>query len=264
MKKQETIDLVIMLIFPVIASVFTFILNANILNANFLWSIILFFIVPNIYLSLRSPQNIKKTLIFALVLGFFAILPIDYISNVTMQKYIISSAFSVRLFGRVAIESLLWAVASIYYIVMFYEYFLDKHVTRKLKTPHFKYLLIIILIIISLFISLLFINPDSLNISYFYLYFGSAMLFVPLLFELIKRKALASKFFMAGAYFFYMSFIYEISALKLGWWDFPSSLFVGWITIFNVGFPIEELVFFGLLFSMAVLAWYEYFDDDEK
>ena len=72
------------------------------------------------------------------------------------------------------------------------------------------------------------------------------------------------KFFKTAAYFFYLTFIYEVTALQLGWWDFPSTNFIGWVSIFNVRFPLEELIFWLFLFAMAILTYYEYFADDEK
>ena len=61
-----------------------------------------------------------------------------------------------------------------------------------------------------------------------------------------------------------MNFIYDIAALKLGWWTFPGTEFIGWISIAGVSFPIEEFIFWIILFALGVLSYYEYFDDDEK
>jgi len=56
----------------------------------------------------------------------------------------------------------------------------------------------------------------------------------------------------------------KVTALQLGWWDFPGSNFIGWVSIFNIRFPLEELIFWLFLFAMAILTYYEFFDDDEK
>ena len=58
--------------------------------------------------------------------------------------------------------------------------------------------------------------------------------------------------------------MYELTALKLGWWDFPSRDFVGWVSILGTRFPLEEFVFWLCLFAMAILTYYEFFDDDQK
>jgi hypothetical protein len=67
-----------------------------------------------------------------------------------------------------------------------------------------------------------------------------------------------------GAYFFYLSFLYEILAIHYGWWGFHSENFIGWFSILGTKFPLEELVWWIMLFALAVLSCYEYFDDDEK
>ena len=60
------------------------------------------------------------------------------------------------------------------------------------------------------------------------------------------------------------SFIYEVTALKLGWWIFPGQEFIGYITLFNVSFHIEDLLFWFILFALAILSYYNYFEENEK
>ncbi|MBW2993728.1 hypothetical protein KY317_04100 [Candidatus Woesearchaeota archaeon] len=189
---------------------------------------------------------------------------IDYISHKNLQWLIPNSILPYRLFGIVTIEILFWAVSLAYFIIMFYEYFLDKHITKKLWAPKLKYLIIIGLILLSAFILIYFINPSVFNIPYFYVIFGTGLFLIPVILELSTHTRLAAKFFRTAAYFSYLTFLYEVTALKLGWWSFPGTEFIGWINIFGVSFPIEELFFWIMLTALACLSWYEFFDDDQK
>ena len=65
-----------------------------------------------------------------------------------------------------------------------------------------------------------------------------------------------------AAFFLFYSLLYEITAMKLGWWSFPGE-YIGLVTILET-FPIEEFIFWILLFAMAVLTFFEYTEDDEK
>ena len=90
------------------------------------------------------------------------------------------------------------------------------------------------------------------------------MVLIPLLISLFKFPNLSKKFFLAGSYFFFFAFVYELTALKLGWWKFIGNDFIGWVSIFKLSFPFEELFFWFLLLAMAILSYYEFFDDDGK
>ena len=87
---------------------------------------------------------------------------------------------------------------------------------------------------------------------------------LPLISVLLKFPFLLTKFLKVEAYYFYFGFIYEITALKLNQWSFPGNQYIGMITLFNVTFPIEELVFAIILASIGFLSYYEFFDEKPK
>ena len=107
-------------------------------------------------------------------------------------------------------------------------------------------------------------KPELLIIPYFYFVGGVVLVLIPVISVLFKFPNLIVKFSKMGAYFFYSSIIYEITALKLGLWDFPGDQFIGWVSIFGTVFPFEELFFWIILGVLSVLSYYEFFDDDRK
>tara|TARA_Y100000034_G_C6889775_1_gene409137 strand:- start:155 stop:931 length:777 start_codon:yes stop_codon:yes gene_type:complete len=258
MRKKEKVDLIILLIYPIIASLISFVTNSNMF-----FSVLIFFGIPSIFLTLRAKKYAIKSLIFSFIIGLSLTIIIDYIAHFT-RSWLVSSMFNFRLLGYIPMEDLILGILYIYFIIMFYEYFLDKHVTKRYYNKNIKYLIIFLLILITLFFSILIINPSYLNIPYFYLIVGSVMTLLPIIFILLKFPVLISKFFKTTAYFFFLTFAYEVTALKLGWWSFPGNEFIGWVTFLGTTFPFEELIFWIFLSAMAILSWFEFFDDDRK
>ena len=259
MKKSKIIDLVILLVYPTIGA-----LLCPLLKINAFGSVIIFFGLPSIYLTIRNIGYAKKSIIFSLMSSVPSIIIIDYISHLTGQWLIPNSILPYRLFTFVSIEVILWAILNVYFVVMFYEYFLNQHLIKKVWQPNMKYLTGIVSLLLVIFVAIYNFIPQYLNIPYFYLCFGLVLLLIPLSFHFFKHPKFILKFFKIAAYFFYLTLLYEITALQLGWWAFPGKQFLGWVYISNIRFPIEELVFWLSLFAMAILAYYEFFDDDEK
>ena len=120
MKNSKKFDFIILLIYPIIGA-----LASHILNINALGSVIIFFGLPSIYLTIKGKQYSNKALIFSL-LGSFPLIIVDYIAHLTGQWIIPNSMFP-RLFQYVTIEVILWGILNCYFVVMFYEYFLHHH-----------------------------------------------------------------------------------------------------------------------------------------
>lgn len=262
MKKTNSrnFDLGLLLIYPVIATIISLLINSS----NVLFSILMFFGIPSIYLSYKGKEYVKKSLIFSLVIGIPFTIIIEYIANYT-KAWDTTTSFSYKFLGHIGLEMFIWGVAFAYFIIIFYEYFLDKSVEKRGYNKNLKYFIILLLVLLSIFFILLITNTSYLKIPYSYLVMGLVLGVIPLAAVLLKFPRLLSKFLKTGAYFFFLTFTFEITALKLGWWKFPiEGQFLGWVTFLGHAFPIEELIVWMLISAMGVLAYYEYFDDDQK
>ena len=93
--------------------------------------------------------------------------------------------------------ALLGGVFATYFVLMFYEHFLDHHTTNKTWSPRMTLLMKIMLVILALFLLLLVIAPGWLHIPYFYLWFGLLLILAPIIIELLRRPKLSSKLRMA-------------------------------------------------------------------
>lgn len=259
MKKRDSLDLTIILVWPIIASII-----AVLFKINAFTGIILGLVFPSIYLSIRGREYVKKVFLFSVSVSILIMIVVEYISNLTGTWYVISSIIPYRLFGFVTIEAILWAFSTCYFILIFYEYFINRHRTKKIWNKKMYIITGMGLFVFIIFLIALFSVPKILNIPYFYLIFGIVVLLIPFLVQLFKYSKITSRFFLEGIYFFYLSFIYEVVGLKLGWWSFPGSHFIGWVTILEVSFPVEEIIFWFVLLALTTISYYEFFDDDEK
>lgn len=186
--------------------------------------------------------------------------------EITGGWYIPYSVFdSFRLFGVITVDVLVWGFLYTYFVIMFYEVFLHHHCVNKLYYPHFKYLIILTLVSLGLFFGVYVVKPEFLNIDHFYLKLGLIFGITPVIFMLFKAHKVYTKLLKAFAYFFYLSFIHEITALALNHWQFPNEKqFIGFINIMEFRIPLEEIIFWILIGVLTIIALYEYYDDDWK
>lgn len=248
------------MILPLAAACLSFLLRTNSLG-----SIVLFLIVPSIYLSILRPQSIRKAGLFALATAIPSIIVVDYIMDVTRQWLVTETVFSSRFLGYITYETIIWAVFSVYIVVMFYEYFFEPREQGLAWRSRMNILVAVLVAMLAIFFALRALYPAFFaSISYAYLIVGTITVFIPTLIELFRKPRLLPKFLMTAVYFFYVDIIYEITALKLGWWIFPSAQYIGKVSILGVSFPVEELLFWMMFLSAGTLAYYEPFDDDEK
>ena len=252
-------DFFIFLIYPLVAVAFSFLFSVSAFG-----SVILFFGIPALYLSLRGRKYIKSALVFSGIISPPAIIIVDYTAHLNGQWLIPYSILPFRLFEFVTVEVIAWAFLHLYFTAIFYEYFFDKTPNKKLWTRRVKILLAASTGVFLFFLALLAAKPDTFIIPYFYLLYGTFGILIPVIGYALFRPALVGKIVKVGVYFFYLTLVYELTALTLGWWSFPSSQFIGWVEIAGLRFPFEEFFFWLVLFSAWIVSAYEFSIDDGK
>lgn len=252
---KKKIDIAILVIYPLFSVALSLFFKVSPAIAT-----ILFFGLPSFYLSLRTKKAIIRTLIFTSSISVFGII-VDHLAALDKSWHTIT-VFPFRIFGTVPLEDLIWVFFLIYYIVIFYEHFFDKG-KHKLIAPHMKYFAYFIISVSVIFLLLLFSNSSLLKIPYFYLKGGLLVLLVPSVAFFVYFPKFISKFLKTAPYFLYVGLLNELTGLQLRHWSFPGENFIGWITILGYRFPYEELFFWLVIFSIAVLCFFEFFDDDK-
>ncbi len=256
-KTQKKKDIILMILFPMIATAISLIFKTN-----FLISTLLFFGIPSIYLSYKNKKAIKKTLLFSIIFSIPLGIIIDYFAIKDKSWYVPNTVFSFRLLGIIPLEDLIWGFLLVYAIISFYEYFLDKKTKEKENKylKHFAMALFSILI----FLIILFFTYPSLTIPYFYFWSGLFLVLIPTILFLSFNPKFLPRYIKVSVYFFGLFFLFEITGLQLNQWEFPGENFIGSITLFKYQFPLEEFLFFISLISVAILSYYEFFADDKN
>jgi len=87
--------------------------------------------------------------------------------------------------------------------------------------------------------------------------------FISSLVLILKYPKLFKSTSILALFLFISSFTYEIIALKLGHWEFARGNHIGYISIFNTTFPIEEGAF--LIFTPYFVSLiHEVFSDNKR
>lgn len=259
-KTHSTTTILFFIIWPVLASwlSFTFSLNAFV-------SPMIFFGIPALLLSYFKPASIKQALLASTcMLPFMAI--VDYVAQNTQTWLwpLPNSLLPFKLFGVVSIEVLIWIFLHVYVVILYYQYFYEKKYIAELWNERVKELITATLILFTVFIALVLFAPGLLLIPYWYLVFGIVAIVPVILLEEMRYPLVFLKLLKVAIYFFYLNLAYEFTALKLGWWSFPSRQFLGHLSFLGITLPFEEFFFWLMLLTLAILSYYEYFFNREK
>jgi hypothetical protein len=63
-------------------------------------------------------------------------------------------------------------------------------------------------------------------------------------------------------YFIPLGLINVLVSLSLGHWSYPGHHFVGWVTVGSYRFPLEELIFWIILFPPFLISQFELLNND--
>jgi len=214
-------------------------------DLGYLFSLFLFFGVPSLCLSIRKPEIIKKSLVYALLFSLPAVFVFDYIAHVSNTWYV-PSEIGVRVWNAFPLDQLFWGFLFFYLILIGYNSLMVKKYNPKILSLNFKYLLAIIIVLGSIFAIILATHKEWLVIDHFYTIFVFCIMFLPVLLILIfgsQPKEKVIKIFLVAMLSVILSLIYEYSALKTGQWFFNGEHYLGWIHFFDVKLPVEEILF---------------------
>lgn len=254
-KQVDLLALVIYLVF-LIPSILLF-------KVGFSVATILFFVVPSIYLAFRGPLPWKRIVYASLLFGFL-LSQMDFIAEFNKTWVVPKLFFADRIFGVVGIDVITWGFLWAFFILIFYEHFSEHDRSSKISR-HFKILFIASLFTCAIILARFYLSPAKLKMGYSYLFLGSVgfLVFLLIILKLKKPYFLLRKFLPTVIFFVFVHLAHELTALKLGQWYFPGQ-YLAKININGLIFPVEELFFWIFIGALIVLAYYEFFVDDER
>jgi len=228
-----------------------------------LTSAFFFFVLPTLYLFFKRPKPIKRiwagTLLLGVGLGFTFNVILS--ANKAWDELSSQLVFNYRIFGFWPMDEPIWFILWVLFILTFYEHFYDREKSDYVS-GRFKYVIVPTFLILFIVLTLFAIKQDILRLPYAYFILALPSI-IPVVYVAKIDPYLLVKFVKAGGFFFILYLIYEITALKLGQWYFPGE-YIGFVKLAGVQFPFEELLFWIILSSTAILSLYEGFVDNEK
>jgi len=250
--KAKAIDILVLFVLFVISNIYFFL---NIHSATILLGSFVFLLPPMIYLSFRKKKDWFKILITAMVIGIIIGVPFTFLGELTNAWTIHDKKF--RFYDSFYLPVILgWMLMSSLTVII-YQHVYDSNIEIKTLSKRFKKV-IFILSLFSFLLTLLtlmcFMNPSFFTKKYSYAIIGIINI-IPFLYYLIKRPKFILNITPIISYFFLVYFSMEYIGLTNDLWSFKGS-YIGVVSFFRITFPIEEFVYWMILFSPSVLCFY--------
>lgn len=144
--------------------------------------------------------------------------------------------------------------------VVFYEHFIDREKNQHISR-HLLYAILPGLFVIFIVLAAFVYQPSLLQIKYPYFTMGLAAI-IPPIFLAIKKPKFIKNMAETAIYFFFLYFAMELVAVKFNYWLYEGNNYIGWVSVFGITFPFEELFFWMLFYAASLVSYYELFIDE--
>lgn len=257
-KLMKKIDILFLIFLPIFATYTTLVMELN-----YFWAILVFFGPSAVWFSLRTPRMFFRTALFsAIVTPPFAIIA-NYLAVNDGAWYVPTTIFPFRILELLPFEDIIILFLIIHGAIITYEHFLDKG-KHRLIDEKIKYFIWPMIIVFILFFMAFFLSPELLKIKYAYAWCGIIFGIPPILSTLWFFPRLMSKYIKIGSYYIILLFLFEFTGITLNHWVFEGQNYIGWVPFLGYRIPLEELLFWIIISVVAILSYYEFFDDDRK
>lgn len=250
---DKGIKLLLLLVYVVFSS-----LVAIFLNPIYLVTVLLVIGVPSAVNYLWLKRSRKKILVFSLATTLLFAPAVELAAR-SANLWDVQTIFF-RPFGLIPLENILFAFLNFFWVLSFYEYFIDKDVRKKIS-PKFRYLLSLFAVFSLLVFSLFLHNPSL--VSFGYIAISIPILIIPASILFYRRPHLLGKTALPTVFFFFVFFLYEMAAIHIGNWWWPGEY---WFPIDINGhvFPVDDVIVWYILSTPALIGGYEFFTDDYR
>ncbi|MFD2565981.1 hypothetical protein [Pseudotenacibaculum haliotis] len=260
MSNKIKIDVLVLLLLIALSVSYLFLVEGTFLDLPYLTSYT-FIISPIIYLSLRKKKDWSKILAAVFLFGFVIGFPFTFIGELTNAWAIHVDSY--KMLGVFFVPIVIaWMLMVALTVVVYQHFFPSLNTVKKGISERFKKVTLVASILSLLMVVTCIYNPTFFPKKYSYLIIGSVIL-APFLVYLIKKPRFIVKILPLMSYFFVMYFTLELIGLKLEWWSFQGS-YIGFVNLFEVRFPVEELMYWMILFPLSTISCYQSFINTKK
>lgn len=260
MENKQKIDALIFFILVFIAVLFPWLADGTPWGNPFVWSVVITAPV-SIYLGIRKKKNWRKIFAGALVFGSLFGFALEFLANIN-SVWQEPTIFGSRVLGVVSWESILFYPIMTIFILVFYEHFFDRDITKKVSSHIWIATIPSILAIVFMVTRYLLVS-NSFQMPYTYLILGTLAIIIPLI-HCIKKPKLFNKYSKVAVSMFLLFFTFEVVGVAFGYWYFPGSQYIGTVTAFGQTFPLEEVIFWMFFYPATIVSYYETFIDDMR
>lgn len=248
---KKTIQMSSLLAYVLVSSIIVYITKMP-----YFYSILFVLIPPSItnFLWLKNSQ--KKILIFSSFATFLFAFAVELISRLRYAWDV--QSILPRLFGIIPLENIIFAFINFFWVLSFYEYFIDKDTTKKISNK-FRYLVYIFLIFSIIVFFIYFYNSSWIGMDYVWV--GIMILLIPSIAIFSKNIKLLKKTIIPVLFFFFVFFVYEIVSIMIGSWWWPGN-YICPINFFGYVFPIDDIIIWYIFSTITLIGGYEFFADD--
>jgi hypothetical protein len=217
-----------------------------------LFGFLLITVVPITYLGLRELKPWRRILFASFVLGAILGAVFDLIQSFN-NSWVVNLVIPWKIFNVLPIDNILGYILMTLLTLIFYIHFFLPNQSSDIPKRFYILMCWVIGVATIVFVTFL-LKPSSFLIRYPYLFGGLVAVTVPVSY-LVRHPKSLNNILRIGAYFFFVWFLTEIIALKTDGWGFAGE-FVGWISVFGVSFPFEELFFWMFWYAPFLVAAY--------
>lgn len=251
---QRRVDIAVIFIVLILAPVLSIFFHAR-----FILSIMLYYGSLSVYFSFRAPYAIKKALLISFA-SIPACLFLDYMAFYN-NAWSVPTIFPFRILGLIPLEDFICLFAVVYALSIVRDHFFETY--HEINFRRYKnFWIVIALTIVFLILHKWF--PYYLRIPYYYLWLLIVVFIVPSIvgFMLFSKLRRITRIMMP--YFFMGMLSWELIALYLGQWSFPSSEYIGLVKFLGFSWPVEEFLVWQILALPAIIAVTEFGVGNEK
>ncbi len=224
----------------------------------YLISIFIVLAPPSVLIFSWLKRSRKKIFIFSLTATILFAFAVELASRLA-DSWDVQSVLP-RIFGILPLENMFFAFFNFFLVLSFYEYFVDRDIPRKIS-KNFKYLVMIFSLFSLVIFSLFFYNQKIIAINYFTM--ALIVLIIPATIIFSMNPKLLKKTIVPTLFFAFTFFIYEIvSLINKSWW-WPGK-YILTMNLFGNVFPLDDVIIWYFLSTVALIGGYEFFADDFK
>jgi len=229
-----------------------------ILKPVYLLSIIIVLVPPAVLNFLWLEKSRGKILLFSAATTLLFAPPVELSARLA-NAWDVQSILP-RLFGIAPLENLLFAFLNFFWVLCFYEYFIDRDKSSKIS-PRLRFIIFgYCLLAASVFAGFL-INGNTVSLNYHIL--SVIILLVPGVIIFSLKPKLLAKTWLPTLFFAFVFFVYEIVSLLIGSWWWPGE-YLWPVNMFGRIFPLDDVIIWYLLSTPVLIGGYEFFVDDGK